>query len=73
MRQLDVKNRTLQTIHATIDSFHDVIPFAAVSREGFHPIGQPVVVGHDAAGIAVSSKILTGIEGEGGDITKGAG
>ena len=72
MRQLGIQNSRLQSIHAAVDPFHDVIAFAAVPSEGCHPVGELIVVGHNASGIPVGAKVLAGIKGEGRNVAKGS-
>ena len=66
MFHLDVQHGRLQAVQPAVDPFHHVIALAAVAGKGRHPVGQLVVVGHDAAGIAVSPQVLARVEGEGG-------
>ena len=68
MRQLDVQNRALQAVHPAVDAFHHMLALAAVTSERRHPIGQSLVIGHGAAGIAVSSQVLSRIERKGGHV-----
>src|SRR5438067_303891 len=72
MRQFRIKNRRLQSVHAAVDSFHDVVAFTAVPRECYHPIGQPVVIGHGTSSIPVGAQVLSRVEGEGPDIAEGS-
>ena len=65
MRQFDIQDRGLQSIHAAVDAFHDVIVFSAVPGECGHPIGQLIVIGHDAARIAVGAEVFSWIKRKG--------
>ena len=72
MRQFRVQNGCLQPIHATIDPFHDVIALAAVPGECCHPLGQPIVIGHNAARIAVGAEVFTGVKRKRRGVSKGS-
>src|SRR6266481_1577056 len=62
MRQFRVENSCLQPVHATVNSFHDVIAFAAAPRECCHPIGEPIVIGHNASSIPIGAQVLSRIK-----------
>ena len=72
MRQFGVENRRLQSVHAAVDSFHHMITFAAVTRECYHPIGQPIVISHDASSIPVGAQVLSRVKGERRDVAQGS-
>src|SRR6266481_2846753 len=62
MRQFRVENSCLQPVHATVNSSHDVIAFAAVPPECCHPIGEPIVIGHNASSIPIGAQVLSRIK-----------
>ena len=72
MRQFCVENSCLQPVHAAVDPFHDVIAFSAVTRECCHPIGQPIVIGHNASSIPVGAQVFSRIKGERRNVAKGS-
>ena len=43
-----------------------------MSRERRHPVGQSIVIGHDAAGIPVGAQVFAWIEREGRNVPEGS-
>ena len=49
-----------------------MVAFTAVPRESYHPVGQTIVIGHDASSIPVGAQVLSGVKGERRDIAEGS-
>ncbi len=52
----------MQSIHSAVDPFHDVIAFSTVSGKCGHPIGQSIVICHNAACITVGAQVFTRVK-----------
>ncbi len=64
MRQFGQKDRGLQTVKTAINTLDHVITLSAMPRKGSHPVGQLVIFGHQATGIAVSAQVFSRIKGK---------
>src|SRR5436309_9108071 len=49
-----------------------MIAFAAVSSECCHPIGQPIVIGHNASSIPIGAQVFSRIKGERRNVAEGS-
>src|SRR5437660_9446076 len=72
MGQFRVQNCRLQTIHAAIDAFHDVIALSTVSRECPHPVGQSIVIGHSASSVPIRTQVFARIKGKDRNVAEGS-
>ena len=72
MGQFCIQNSRLQPVHAAVDPLHHVIAFSAVPSECCHPIGQPIVIGHNAPRIPVGAQVFSRIKGERRNIAEGS-
>src|SRR5262245_13139937 len=48
-----------------------MITFAAMSCECCHPVGQAIIISHDASSIPVGAQVFAWIEGEGRNVSEG--
>ena len=73
MPQLDPENGCLETVQTAVDPFHFMVILVDAPVIGEHTrfFGKDVVTGHYRAGIAVSAKVLAGIEAEACHIAHG--
>src|SRR5438552_12446956 len=49
-----------------------MIAFSAVPGECRHPLGNPIVIGHNAAGVAVGAEVFTWVKRKRRSVSKGS-
>ena len=72
IRQLNGKHRPLQSVHAAIDTFEDMLSFPPMTGKGGRPVSQSVIIRYKSTRISVSSQVLTWIERERRSVSEGA-